>query len=58
MDGTGEARKYFGGSADDYQLVLNKAPRAAQGTALGKFTDPLATIKPLDEIERAAKMQM
>ena len=26
-----------------------------KGTALGKFTDPLATIKPLDEIERAAQ---
>jgi len=55
VDNVGEARKYFGGSADDYQQVLSKTPRAAQGTALGKFTDPLATIKPLDEIERAAQ---
>jgi len=55
VDNTGEARKYLGGNADDYEQVLGKAKDAARGTALGKFSDPLAKLKPLDDLGRAAQ---
>ena len=55
VDNTGEARKYFGGNADDYEQVLSKAKDAARGTALGKFTDPIAKLAPVDEASRNAQ---
>ena len=57
VDSTGEARKYFGGSASDYEQVLSKQKDAARGTALGKFSDPQAKLKAVDETERAKQIQ-
>ena len=56
FDDTGQGRKIAGGDSRNYQLIIGNAARADQGTALGKFSDPLATLKPLDETERAAQI--
>ena len=56
FDDTGKGRKIAGGDSRNYQQILGTAARAQEGTALGKFSDPLATLKPLDETERAAQI--
>lgn len=56
FNNTGLGRKIAGGDSRNYQQILGTAARADQGTALGKFSDPLATLKPLDETERAAQI--
>ncbi len=56
FDDTGKGRKIAGGDSRNYKQILGTAARADQGTALGKFSDPLATLKPLDETERAAQI--
>ena len=56
FDNTGVARKIAGGDSRNYEQILGRAARSAQGTALGKFTDPLAKLKPIDEAERAAQI--
>ena len=56
FDNTGVARKIAGGDSRNYDQILGRAARSAQSTALGKFTDPLAKLKPIDEAERAAQI--
>ena len=56
FDDTGKGRKIAGGDSRNYQQILGTAARADQGTALGKFSDPLAKLTPLDETERAAQI--
>ena len=44
----GEARKYAGGTADDFAKIGGDDSQAAFNIKLDKWTDPKATLKPID----------
>jgi len=45
---TGEARKYAGGTGDDFEMIGGKKKEAAQGIKLDRWTDPKGTLKDID----------
>ncbi|MDB2405077.1 hypothetical protein N9W19_00055 [bacterium] len=51
---SGEARKYTGGTGRDFKTISPPvSENAARGTPIGRFYDPKAKLKPIDEIEAA-----
>tara|TARA_R110002073_G_scaffold303484_1_gene471814 strand:- start:50 stop:4417 length:4368 start_codon:yes stop_codon:yes gene_type:complete len=52
FNNTGEARKYAGGTGDDYVMIGGKNKEAAQNIKLDKWTDPKGTLKEIDTTKR------
>jgi len=51
---SGEARKYTGGTGNDFKTISPPGKQdAVRGTPIGRFYDPKAKLKPVDEIEAA-----
>mgnify|MGYP003144465869 CR=1 FL=1 len=51
---SGEARKYTGGTGSDFKTISPPGKQdAVRGTPIGRFYDPKAKLKPVDEIEAA-----
>ena len=55
VNNSGEARKYFGGTGNDWQRI--KGEREMKATAIGKWEDPKELLKPVDEIEAAKRAE-
>ena len=54
FENSGEARKYTGGKGTDFKTISPPGKEnAVRGTPIGRFYDPKAKLKPLDEIEAA-----
>src|SRR5210317_816554 len=54
FENSGEARKYTGGTGNDFKTISPPgSENAARGTPIGRFYDPKAKLKPIDEIEAA-----
>ena len=55
---SGEARKYTGGTGRDFKTISPPGKQdAVRGTPIGRFYDPKAKLRPVDEIEAARLMQ-
>ena len=51
---SGEARKYTGGTGRDFKTISPPGKQdAVRGTPIGRFYDPKAKLRPVDEIEAA-----
>jgi len=54
FNNSGEARKYTGGTGDDFKTISPPdTENAARATPIGRFYDSKATLKPVDDIEAA-----
>jgi len=54
FENSGEARKYTGGTGKDFKTISPPGKQdAVRGTPIGRFYDPKAKLKPVDEIEEA-----
>jgi len=52
FNNSGEARKYTGGTGNDFKTISPPgAENAVRGTPVGRYYDPKATLKPIDDTE-------
>ena len=55
VNNSGEARKYFGGTGNDWQRI--KGEKELKATPIGKWEDPKELLRPVDEIEAARRAE-